>query len=102
MLHLLAEGGLNEVAGDIPLWFPLPAFTSRSALAPKLMRRANGDVGDSLRGTSPSSIALSSIEAEGDVLRELLSCRPLRLAKADAWVGEPERPRDVMDIRRRC
>lgn len=88
--------------GTIPLLFPFPAFTSRSALAPKLMRRANGDDGDSPRGTSPSSTAFSSMEAVGEVPREPLSGRALRLAKADAWVGEPERPRDVMDIRRRC
>lgn len=91
--------GLMET---IPLWFPFPAFTSRSALAPKLMRRANGDDGDSPKAASPSSIALSSMEADGDVPLEPLSCLALRPAKADAWVGEPERPKDVIDMRRRC
>jgi hypothetical protein len=93
------ESGLLET---VPLKFPAPVFTSRSALAPKLIRRANGEDGDSLGAASPSSTALSSMEADGDVLLATLSCLALIPAKADAWVGEPERPRDVIDIRRRC
>lgn len=93
------ESGLLET---VPLKFPVPVFTSRSALAPKLIRRAKGEDGDSFGAASPSSTALSSMEADGDVLLETLSCLALTPAKADAWVGEPERPRDVIDIRRRC
>lgn len=85
-----------------PLKFPGPAFTSLRALAPKLTRRANGEDGESTGGPSQSSTALSSIDADGDMPLETLSCLARTPAKADVCVGEPERPRDVIDIRRRC
>lgn len=47
--------------------FPVPVLTSRRALAPKLIRRANGELGVG-GAASPSSIAFSSIEVEGEVL----------------------------------
>ena len=86
----------------LPLMFPVPVLTSRSALAPKLIRRANGEVGDPLNMASPSSTALSSIDVVGDVPLEILPCRALTLVNADAWVGDPESPREVTDMRRRC
>lgn len=67
-------GGEKEEAGFVrlvkgtdalPLKLPLPALTSRSALAPKLIRLANGVVGV-LLGLSPSSIALSSTLVPGE------------------------------------
>ena len=41
---------------------------SCSALAPKLIRRAKGDVGDCVGGASPSSMAHSSIDELGESL----------------------------------
>ena len=79
-----------------------PFFASLNALAPKLMRLTNGDVGGEL-GASPSPMALSSMEPDG----ELLLPKLVRLFRACAEkgfvceVGEPPRPR-VMDVRRRC
>lgn len=86
----------------LPLTFPVPVFTSRSALAPKLIRRANGEVGDPLGAGSPSSTAFSSIDVDGEPPLETLSCRALACANAEDWVGDPDKPKDVMDIRRRC
>lgn len=66
------------------------------------MRLTNGDVGGEL-AASPSSIALSSMESDG----ELLLPKLVRLFRACAEkefvceVGEPPRPR-VMDVRRLC
>ena len=54
---------LPELLFPFPLLFP-PDLTSRSALAPKLIRRANGVVGVDMGvvlGASPSSTALSSM-----------------------------------------
>lgn len=98
----LTDGEEAECMEALPLPFPEPVFTSRSALAPKLIRRAKAVVGDPFDRASPSSIAFSSMEMDGEVPLEKLSCRALALAKADAWVGEPEMPRDVIDILRRC
>lgn len=82
---------------------PYPARTSRNALAPKLMRRANGDDG-AVTGESPSSIALSSsvVVVVPVPMLEMLSRRDLAEgAKGEVWVGEqPERPSVEMDMRR--
>ena len=79
-----------------------PFFASLNALAPKLMRRTNGEVGGEL-GASPSSIALSSIESDGELLlpklvRLFLACAEKGLV---CEVGEPPRPR-VTEVRRLC
>ena len=97
----LTDGALIEMAEDLPLAFPDPALTSRSARAPELIRRAKGELGEVDRGAaSPSSMALSSTDVLLDAPLERLLWRAR--AKAFAWVGEPDRPKDVMDKRRRC
>lgn len=65
------------------------------------MRRASGEVG-AVTGESPSSTALSSNvdEAEPVPALETLSRREAPAAKGDVWVGEPDRPRVEMDMRR--
>ena len=79
-----------------------PVLTSRSAFAPKLIRRAICEVGDMFGSASPSSIALSLMEVEGELPLPRLLCRFLILAKADVWVGDPAMPSDAMEVRRRC
>ena len=62
-------------AEAVLLALPFPVLTSRSARAPKLIRRANadGDVGDALGSASPSSMAFSFTDVEGElVLPKLL------------------------------
>ena len=61
----LAVGEEAEVMEALPAVFPFPPLTSRSALAPKLIRRANGVVGVDM-GVSVSSTALSSMLGEPD------------------------------------
>ena len=90
-----------ESLEDLPLRVPGPPLTSRSAFAPKLIRRAKGVVGELLAGASPSSMALSSAPGDAEAVLEQLSWRPRRLPKGEVWVGEPERPRVEMDMRRR-
>lgn len=53
----------------LPFALPVvpPFLASLKALAPKLIRLTNGDVGGDA-DASPSSIALSSIESEGELL----------------------------------
>ena len=85
----------------LPLRLPLPALTSLRALAPKLIRRANGVAGVLAVLASPSSIALSSIPGEPELVLETLSWRPLKLPNGEVWVGEPDKPNVEMDIRRR-
>ena len=66
---------------------------------PKLMRRTNGVVGAVLAlpcAASSSSMALSSMESE------LVDMLPRRMPKGTPLLGEvPERPRVVMERRRR-
>ena len=85
--------------------FPLPVRTSRSALAPKLIRRANGVAGvEGGAEPSPSSMTFSSKvgEPEREPVLDMLSRRVTPEPNGEVWVGdEPERPRVVMDIRRR-
>ncbi len=78
-----------------------PVRASRSALAPKLMRRASGETGE-FAGASPSSTALSSNMAELVPALETLSRREAAAAvKGDVCVGEhPDRPSVEMDTRR--
>lgn len=81
---------------------PVPA-RSRSALAPKLMRRASGDVvvGD-VDAASPSSMTLSSTLVDPVPALEMLPRRDAPGGKGDVWGGElPDRPRVEMDMRRR-
>ncbi len=85
------------------LALPFAVLTSRRALAPKLIRRAKaeGDVGDAFGSVSPSSIAFSLMDVVGE-LPLPLPCRFLKPAKAEACVGEPDKPKDAMEVRRRC
>jgi hypothetical protein len=85
------------------LALPFAVLTSRRALAPKLMRRtkAEGDVGDAFGSVSLSSMAFSLTDVVGELLLPL-PCRFLRPAKAEVCVGEPDKPRDAMEVRRRC
>lgn len=101
----LTDGALFGVMEDLPLAFPDPVLTSRSARAPELMRRAKGEEGEADSGAaSPSSIAFSSIEVLLEALVERLPWRAR--AKAEAWVGDPDkppdRPNEVIERRRRC
>lgn len=76
-----------------------PFLASLNALAPKLIRLTNGEVGGD-PAASPSSIALSSIESEG----ELLLAKLLRRFRANGLVcevGEPLRAR-LIEVRRLC
>lgn len=75
------------------------ALISRIARAPKLRRRANGDVGTLEVGASPSSKGDSSTVPELEL--EMLSPRERTEPKGDVWVCEPERP-TVVSERRRC
>lgn len=95
---------LIDGAEALLLALPFPVLTSRSALAPKLIRRANadGEVGDVFGSASPSSIAFSLMEVEGELPLPELFCRFLMPAKAELCVGEPERPSEAMEVRRRC
>ena len=87
----------------LPLALPVPpVLTSRSAFAPKLIRRANGDVGDVFGSASPSSTALSLMEVEGELPLPRLLCRFLMLVKAAVWVGDPAVPSEAIEVRRRC
>ena len=95
--------GLEEVVlmGALPLKLPAPPpLTSRIALAPKLMRRANGDEGGGLDASPLSSMALSSEPGEPEPLLDMLPCRCLA-ANGEVWFGEPERPIVETDMRRR-
>ena len=79
----------------------LPARTSLSALAPKLMRRTKGEAGGG--PASPSSMTFSSsvaVPTEEDV-EPTLVLLSRRARKGDVCVGDPERPSVVRDIRRR-
>lgn len=87
---------------DLPFAFafPLPLvddLISRIARAPKLMRRAKGDVGAA--PASPSSNGLSSTVPEFEL--EMLSFLPRTGPNGEVWFGEPDRPTVVRD-RRRC
>ncbi len=95
---------LTDGAEAVLLALPFPVFTSRSALAPKLIRRANddGDVGDAFGSASPSSMAFSLTDVEWELPLPTLLCRFLMLAKDDGWVGEPGSPKEAMEVRRRC
>ena len=79
-----------------------PVLTSRSAFAPKLIRRANCEVGDVFASASPSSTALSLIEVDGELPLPKLLCRFLMLVNADVWVGDPAMPSEAIEVRRRC
>lgn len=83
-----------------PLGFP-PVLTSLSARAPKLSRRANGDVGPG--NASPSSMAFSSMLGDEAIEAEPLLEALSRLAmKGEGWLGDPDRPTVERDMRRRC
>lgn len=97
-----ALGRALPLADVFPL--PFPCFTSRSARAPKLSLRANGDVAAVLGGlleldVSSSSNGLSLKEPE--VADETLSPRLRMVLNGEGWLGEPDRPRVVSDRRRR-
>ena len=87
----------------LPLALPdPPVLTSRSAFAPKLIRLANGDVGDMFGSASASSTAFSLMEVEGELPLPKLLWRFLMLVKAEVWVGDPAIPSEAMEVRRRC
>ena len=98
----LADEKETELIGALPLTFPDPPLTSHRARAPKLILRANGDDGAVFGAASPSSMALSSMDGEPEPPLETLPCRALPLGNAEGCVGEPDRPNDEMDMRRRC
>lgn len=78
---------------------PFPPLTSRIALAPKLNRLPNGEVLGWAAPSPLSSIALSLV-GEPEPLLDELSCRARTPLKGEVWLGEPERPKVEMDIRR--
>lgn len=89
----------EELGGYLPLPI-LPARASRRACAPKDTRRAKGELGVALGGVpSASSATASSFGMEPHEL-DMLPRRKPRLPKVEVWVGEPDRPRVVMDSRR--
>lgn len=94
-----AEGPEPERGGYLPLLM-LPARASRSACAPKETLRAQGELGvapgEELSGSSATA---SSVGAEPREL-DMLPRRKDWFPKAEVWVGEPDRPRVVMDRRR--
>ena len=108
------EGGHNKgcYGDELPLspglLDPAPLLDdrrSRMARAPKLARRPNAlglAAGPSLRGAagpSPSAMADSSLLP---LLAEpRLSPRPRKELKGDIWLGEPDRPSVVSEMRRR-
>lgn len=99
----LTDGAEDTLVESVPLALPVPpVLTSRSAFAPKLIRRAICDVGEMFGSTSPSSTALSLMEVDGELPLPKLLCRFLMLVKADVWVGDPAMPSEAMEVRRRC
>lgn len=86
--------------GYLPLPI-LPARASRRACAPKDTRRAKGELGVTL-GEVPSASSATASSLFGIDPHELdrLPRRKARLPKAEVCVGEPDRPRVVMDSRR--
>jgi hypothetical protein len=101
----LAVGGVLATALEtegLPLAFGLPeppALTSRKALAPKLMRRANGVVGTLAPEGVSSSKGLSSTEPE--LALDSLSRRARAVLKGLDWLpGRADRPSVVMESRR--
>lgn len=76
---------------------PVPALASLRALAPKLKRLPNVELGELFGGASPSSMALSSMEPL-PLLDELSAL--LRAKMED--VGEPPVTSAEMEVRRRC
>ena len=102
----LGEEVGKERDGALPVAvLALAVRTSRKALAPKLMRRANavlGVVAGAEASASPSSMTLSSSAVEPEPALEALSRRAGAVPKGEVCVGDdPERPRVVMDMRRR-
>lgn len=85
--------------------FPVvpPPRASRNACAPKETRRAKGETGVLLGGVfSFSSITASSKLVELDPIElDKLPRRMPGLPNGEVCEGEPERPRVVMDTRRR-
>ena len=65
----MTDGAEAMVLEALPFALPVvpPFLASLNALAPKLMRLTKGEVGGDA-GASPSSIALSSIEPDGELL----------------------------------
>ena len=100
----LTDGAEAMFVEVLAVVVPFPVWTSRSALAPKLNRRAKaeGEEGEELGSASPSSIALSLTDVEGELLPPKLVCLFLIFAKGEVWVGEPAIVKDAMDVRRRC
>lgn len=94
---------LTDGVEAVLLALPFPVLTSRRALAPKLIRRAKaeGEVGDAFGSASPSSMAFSLMDVEVELPLPLF-CRFLKLVKAEACVGEPDKPNDAIEVRRRC
>ena len=99
----LTDGAEDALVETLPLALPdPPVLTSRRAFAPKLIRLANGDVGDMFGSASPSSTAFSLMEAEGELPLPKLLWRFFMLVKAEVWVGDPAIPSEAMEVRRRC
>ena len=86
--------------GYLPLPI-LPARASRRACAPKDTRLAKGELGVTLGEVlSASSATASSLFGMDPHELDRLPRRKARLPKVEVWVGEPDRPRVVMDSRR--
>ena len=100
----LTDGAEDALVETLPLALPdPPVLTSRRAFAPKLIRLANGDVGDIFGSASPSSTAFSFMEeVEGELPLPKLLWRFLILVKAEVWVGDAAIPSEAMEVRRRC
>ena len=66
----LTDGAEAMFVEALAVAVPFPECTSRSALAPKLNRRAkaDGEVGEGLGSASPSSIAFSFTDVDGELL----------------------------------
>lgn len=96
------DGGAKDTVlsteAAVPL-LPFPACISRIALAPKLMRRAKGDVGG-FAEESPSSNGLSSTEPE--LALDMLAVREWKeVPKEEGCDEEPVKP-TVDSDKRRC
>lgn len=109
LLEFEAGGDLVPFCPGLPGPPPPPLLPkelvriSLNALAPKLVRRAKGELGAPLFEPVWAELSSSAI-ADSSALplfwEPMLPRRPRKELKGEVWFGEPDRPSVVRDIRR--